>query len=220
MKLEALLFDLDGTLADTDRLHEQAWLEGLAQYGIQADHAYYQTQISGGLNPEIVKRLLPQLSKAEGEAFLAHKEARFRELAAGVGPLPGLRALWNWATKRGLRRALVSNAPRANALFLLERLELSFDCVVLSEELPAGKPDPLPYRRALEQLGISPDEALAFEDSPSGVRSAVGAGIRTVALTTGHRPEALEQAGAFLSIANFTDPRLWGWLKSHELAAP
>ncbi|GEM84034.1 HAD family hydrolase [Meiothermus hypogaeus] len=220
MKLKALLFDLDGTLADTDRLHEQAWLEGLARYGIQADHHYYQTQISGGLNPEIVRRILPQLSEAEGETFLTQKEARFRELAAGVRPLPGLRELWNWAQNRGLRRALVSNAPRVNALFMLERLELSFDCVVLSEELPAGKPDPLPYRRALELLGLSPDEALAFEDSPSGVRSAVGAGIRAVALTTGHRPEALEQAGAFLSIANFTDPRLWGWLQNHHPTAP
>ena len=216
MKLKALLFDLDSTLADTDRLHEQAWLEGLAQYGIQADHHYYQTQISGGLNPEIVRRLLPQLSEAEGEAFLARKEARFRELAAGVGPLPGLGELWNWAQSRGLRRALVSNAPRVNALFMLERLRLKFDAVVLSEELPAGKPNPLSYRTALQQLGIIPDEALAFEDSPSGVRSAVGAGIRTVALTTGHRPEALEQAGAFLSIADFADPRLWDWLKSHD----
>ncbi len=220
MKLKALLFDLDGTLADTDRLHEQAWLEGLAQHGIQGDHAYYQTQISGGLNPEIVRRLLPQLSEAEGEAFLAQKEARFRELAAGVGPLPGLGELWNWAQSRGLRRALVSNAPRVNALFMLERLGLKFDAVVLSEELPAGKPDPLPYRTALAQLGIGPDAALAFEDSPSGVRAAVGASIRTVALTTGHRPEALEQAGAFLSIADFTDGRLWDWLQSHDPTAP
>lgn len=220
MKLKALLFDLDGTLADTDRLHEQAWLEGLAQHGIQGDHAYYQTQISGGLNPEIVRRLLPQLSEAEGEAFLVQKEARFRELAAGVGPLPGLGELWNWAQSRGLRRALVSNAPRVNALFMLERLGLKFDALVLSEELPAGKPDPLPYRTALEQLGIGPHAALAFEDSPSGVRAAVGAGIRTVALTTGHRPEALEQAGAFLCIADFTDGRLWDWLQSHDPTAP
>ncbi len=220
MKLKALLFDLDGTLADTDRLHEQAWLEGLAQHGIQGDHTYYQTQISGGLNPEIVRRLLPQLSEAEGEAFLAQKEARFRELAAGVSPLPGLGKLWNWAQSRGLRRALVSNAPRVNALFMLERLGLDFDAVVLSEELPAGKPDPLPYRTALEQLGIGPDAALAFEDSPSGVRSAVGAGIRTVALITGHRPKALEQAGAFVSIADFTDGRLWDWLQSHDPTAP
>ncbi|MCS7067699.1 MAG: HAD-IA family hydrolase [Meiothermus sp.] len=218
MRLKALLFDLDGTLADTDRLHEQAWLEGLAQHGLRADHHFYQTQISGGLNPEIVRRVLPWLSEAEGELFLAQKEARFRELAAGVKPLPGLRKLWVWAQSRGLRRALVSNAPRANARFMLERLGLEFDLVVLSEELPAGKPDPLPYRTALAQLGLGPEAALAFEDSPSGVRAAVGAGLRTVALTTGHRPEAL--AGAFLHIADFTDEHLWAWLEGHDPAGP
>lgn len=212
MKLKALLFDLDGTLADTDRLHEQAWLEGLARYGLQGDHTFYQTQISGGLNPEIVQRLLPQLSRAEGAAFLEQKEARFRELASEVQPLPGLGTLWDWAQSQGLRLALVSNAPRANAQHLLRRLGLVFDHIVLSEDLPAGKPDPLPYRTALHQLGIGPGEALAFEDSPSGVRSAVGAGIRTVALTTGHPALALAEAGAFLCIPDFTDPRLWSWL--------
>jgi HAD superfamily hydrolase (TIGR01509 family) len=214
VKLRALLFDLDGTLADTDRLHEQAWLEGLSRYGIQGDHHFYQTQISGGLNPEIVQRLLPQLSEAEGQRFIEQKEARFRELATTVQPLPGLRVLWNWAGERGLGRALVSNAPRGNALYLLERLGLVFDHIVLSEDLPAGKPDPLPYRMALQHLNLAPQEALAFEDSPSGVRSAVGAGLPTVALTTGHPPEALAQAGAFLCIPDYTDPRLWDWLRA------
>lgn len=213
MHLRALLFDLDGTLADTDRLHEQAWLEGLARYGVRADHRFYQTQISGGLNPEIVRRLLPQLSQDEAEFFLQQKEARFRELATKVQPLPGLRMLWDWARGQGLRRALVSNAPRENARHLLEQLGLDFDCIVLSEDLPAGKPDPLPYRIALQHLNLAPQETLAFEDSPSGVRSAVGAGIRTVALTTGHPPHALQKAGAFLCIPNFNDLRLWDWFR-------
>lgn len=215
MKLKALLFDLDGTITDTDRLHEQAWLEGLAQNGILGDHHYYQTQISGGLNPEIVQRLLPQLSRAEGEVFLEQKEARFRELAGGVMPLPGLRELWDWARRMHLQLALVSNAPRVNALHLLEQFNLAFDRVVLSEELSAGKPHPLPYRTALQQLGIGPDEALAFEDSPSGIQAAVGAGIRTVALTTGHQSDGLKKAGAFLIVSDFTDVRLWDWLRNN-----
>ena len=66
----------------------------------------------------------------------------------------------------------------------------------LAEEVGQGKPDPLPYRVALERLGVAPEEALAFEDSPSGVRSAVGAGIPTYALLTGHRAKDLLEAGA------------------------
>ena len=66
----------------------------------------------------------------------------------------------------------------------------------MAEEVGRGKHDPLPYQLALRRLGVAPDEALAFEDSPSGVRSAVGAWIPTYGLLTWHKGEALLQAGA------------------------
>jgi HAD superfamily hydrolase (TIGR01509 family) len=210
--MRALLFDLDGTLADTDRLHEQAWLEALLPYGIRGDHAFYQQHISGHLNPEIVSRLLPHLPPLERAALIEAKERRFRELAQGLKALPGLEELWCWARKRGLALALVTNAPRPNAEHVLQALGLKFDVVVLAEELAAGKPDPLPYRTALERLGLEAAEALAFEDSPSGVRSAVGAGIRTIGLSTGHDPQGLLEAGAYLLIDDFRDGRLWEYL--------
>ncbi|MCL6527041.1 MAG: HAD-IA family hydrolase [Thermaceae bacterium] len=214
--LSALLFDLDGTLVDTDRLHEQAWLEALASYGIQADHAYYQTHVSGRLNPDIVADVLPQLSRAEAAAFLQGKEERFRQLAQGLLPTKGLARLWDWAQAKGLRLGLVTNAPQANVEHLIAMLGLEFAVRVVAEELRAGKPDPLPYRTALQALGVAPEAALAFEDSPSGVRSAVGAGIRTVALRTGHALEGLEAAGATLVVADFEDPKLWDWLEDLE----
>jgi HAD superfamily hydrolase (TIGR01509 family) len=117
-----------------------------------------------------------------------------------------------WAQQQQLLTALVTNAPHENARHVTQALGLSFDAVVLAEELAAGKPDPLPYRVALERLDLGPQEALAFEDSPSGVKAAVGAGIPTIGLTTGHPPEALEAAGAFLLIRDFSDPQLWKYL--------
>jgi len=210
--LAALLFDLDGTLTDTDRLHEQAWIEALLPYGIRADHAYYQTHVSGKLNPDIVADILPQLSKAQGEAFLQSKEARFRQMASNLPPIPGLGRIWPWAQAQNLGLALVTNAPKANVEHMLEMLGLQFETVIIAEELAAGKPHPLPYQTALETLGISADQAIAFEDSPSGIRSAVGAGIRTVALTTGHKIEGLEAAGATLVVKDFNDQKLWDWL--------
>jgi beta-phosphoglucomutase-like phosphatase (HAD superfamily) len=71
-----------------------------------------------------------------------------------------------------------------------------------------GKPDPLPYLEALRQLQLAPEETIAFEDSPSGIRSAVGANILTVGIASTHDPNELAQLGTSLVIADFTDVKL------------
>ncbi|WP_135257591.1 HAD family hydrolase [Thermus caldilimi] len=192
---KALLFDLDGTLADTDPLHLLAWREVLAPYGLEVGPGFYRERISGRLNPEIVRELLGLEGKA-AEKLIEAKEARFRDLAQNLKPTPGLHELLAKAEAKGLAWGVVTNAPKANAHHVLEALGLHPPLLVLAEEVGRGKPDPLPYRVALERLGIAPEEALAFEDSPSGVRSAVGAGIPTYALLTGHGGETLLAAGA------------------------
>ncbi|RTH05489.1 HAD family hydrolase [Thermus scotoductus] len=200
--LKALLFDLDGTLADTDPLHLLAWREVLAPYGLEVNEDFYRKRISGRLNPEIVKDLLG-LEGEEARRLIEAKEARFRELALNLKPIPGLEELLEKARARGLTWGVVTNAPRENARHVLKALGLNPPLLVLAEEVGRGKPDPLPYRVALRHLGLTPREALAFEDSPSGVRSAVGAGIPTYALLTGHKEEALLEAGAWGVLQDF-----------------
>lgn len=193
--LKALLFDLDGTLADTDPLHLLAWREVFRPYGLKVDPAFYRERISGRLNPEIVRDLLG-LEGEEAERLIAAKEARFRELAQDLEPTPGLLPLLERIREKGLTWGVVTNAPKENARHVLKALGLKPPLLVLAEEVGRGKPDPLPYQLALGRLGVAPEEALAFEDSPSGVRSAVGAGIPTYGLLTGHEAEALREAGA------------------------
>jgi HAD superfamily hydrolase (TIGR01509 family) len=193
--LRALLFDLDGTLADTDPLHLLAWREVLRPFGLPLDPPFYRERISGRLNPEIVRDLLG-LEREEAQGLIEAKEARFRELAQGLKPTPGLRELLGLAQGKGLLWGVVTNAPKENAHHALKALGLDPPLLVLAEEVGRGKPDPLPYQVALKRLGVAPEEALAFEDSPSGVKSAVGAGLPTYALLTGHPQEALLAAGA------------------------
>jgi beta-phosphoglucomutase len=83
----------------------------------------------------------------------------------------------------------------------------------LGQDAPAGKPDPAPYRIALEQLGVRPDLGMAFEDSASGVRSAHRAGLEVVGMTTTHSATQLREAGADLSVPDFRDARLWRRLR-------
>lgn len=213
--LKALLFDLDGTLAETDSIHFLIWQDFLRQHGLDTDRAFYQTQISGRLNPDIVADLLPQLSPEEQADFIWRKEAEFRNRADALKPLAGLMELLDWGEARGLDLAVVSNAPRENAEFMLQSLEVQqrFNRVILGDDLPLGKPDPLPYQEALRQLKLEPSEAIAFEDSPSGIRSAVGAELFTVAIASTHAPAVLEQLGAGLVVEDFTDARLHSLLE-------
>lgn len=214
--IKAILFDLDGTLANTDPLHYRTWQEVLAQHDLQIDRQFYQKRFSGRLNPDIIRDILPHLSPEAGQQLSDAKEATFRQRASEMPPLTGLLELMAWASDRHLKQAVVTNAPRANAEFLLTALKLteSFEFVVLAEDLPYGKPDPLPYRHALERLGLEPTEAIAFEDSPSGIQAAIAAGIPTIGVATTHNPEQLAALGTTLVIHDFTDPALWSRLET------
>ncbi|MGD1951437.1 MAG: HAD family hydrolase [Leptolyngbyaceae cyanobacterium] len=213
--LKAVLFDLDGTLANTDPIHFQLWQELLVPYGMTIDQEFYDRRISGRLNIDIVQDLLPQLSPDDGVVFSANKEARFRTIAADqLQRMPGLTDFLHHIKQHGYATALVTNAPRPNAEFMLKTLTLNgvFQPVIIADDLPKGKPDPLPYQTALDNLGIAPEEAIVFEDSPSGVRSAVAAGITTIGMTSTHSDTALQQLGVEFTIADFTDGRLLSYV--------
>ncbi len=214
--LSAILFDLDGTIVNTDPIHYQVWQQMLAGYSIDIDETFYKSRISGRLNPEIVKDILPQLSPAAGAKFADEKEALFRQLAPHLKPLSGFSELLAWTETHQLKSALVTNAPRLNAEFMLEVLQIkeAFHTVILAEDCRAGKPDPAPYQAALDNLGILAEKAIAIEDSPSGIRAAVAAGITTVGVASTHDPKVLIEVGAVIAIPDFTDLQLWTLLNS------
>jgi HAD superfamily hydrolase (TIGR01509 family) len=207
---KALLFDLDGTLAETDSLHLPTWLDVLEPYGVEVDEEFYRQSISGRSTGEVVRALLPDLSDEEGRSIGDAKEASFRQRASGLEPLPGLVDFVERGRERGMRIALVTNAPEENVEAILLALELRdfFDTLVLADEAEAVKPDPAPYKVALDKIGVPAREALAFEDSVSGIASSVAAGVPTVGITSSQDPQRLLGAGAFTTAEDFTDPHL------------
>jgi beta-phosphoglucomutase len=204
----ALLFDLDGTLVDTDHLHHAAFATILAERGRELPLAEYRAHIMGHPNADILGRYFP----GEAPAILDRKEAMFRDaLAASVDPLPGIHALLDWAEANAIGTAVVTNAPRQNALAMLAAAGLAhrLPVLVIGEECERAKPDPAPYRAAMAAIGATPSRALAFEDSRSGLRAARSAGAHVFGMTTGLTPDELLQAGAHETIADFTAPALW-----------
>ena len=104
----------------------------------------------------------------------------------------------------------VTNAPRLNAEMLLSGLGIMhrFKAVVIGDELPHGKPHPMPYLEGLRAVSAAPNLSVAFEDSRSGIKSASAAGIATVGIRTSLSHADMVEAGALLTAKTFDDPDL------------
>jgi HAD superfamily hydrolase (TIGR01509 family) len=206
-----LLFDLDGTLVDSDAEHLIAFQRVFAPHGIKLDRSEYATNIMGASNEMIARRYLSHLPSHEQAATLDAQEAAYRDGLGDLEPIMGALALLDYADRRGLKRAVVTNAPRANAEKVLAALGIGrrLPIVVIGGELARSKPDPLPYLTALERTGALAARSLAFEDSLSGVRAAAAAGLAVVGMTTTLDSRTLIEAGATFAASNFTDPRIF-----------
>jgi HAD superfamily hydrolase (TIGR01509 family) len=207
----ALLFDLDGTLVDSDAEHLVAFQRVFAPRGIKLDRSEYAANIMGASNEMIARRYLSHLPPHEQAATLDAKEAAYRDGLGDLEPILGALALLDYADRRGLKRAVVTNAPRANAEKVLAALGIGrrLPIVVIGGELARSKPDPLPYLTALERTGALAAHSLAFEDSLSGVRAAAATGLAVVGMTTTLDSQTLIEAGATFAASDFTDPRIF-----------
>jgi HAD superfamily hydrolase (TIGR01509 family) len=208
---KALLFDIDGTLADTDALHLAAFNQIFGPRGHVFDRARASKELMGFSNASIGERFLPEEPPERRLAIMDEKEAAFRNLVAGkIKPLPGLMRLLARADQAGVPMVAVTNAPRLNAEMLLAGLGITnrFKTVVIGDELPHGKPHPMPYLEGLRAVNAAAKFSLAFEDSRSGVQAASAAGIATVGIRTSLGHAEMIEAGAFTTAENFDDPQL------------
>jgi len=212
----ALLFDLDGTLVDSDAQHMAAFRRILAPLGVTVDQALYRSAIHGASNERIGKTFFSHLAPEAQRRVLDQKEAEYRAGLAGVEAIAGVAALLDYAEARGFKSAVVTNAPRANAEAVLAALglEARFPAIVVGSELERSKPDPLPYLTALKLTGANAARSVAFEDSGPGVRAAAAAGLTVIGLTTTLDAHALIAAGASFATADFTDPRIFALVDS------
>lgn len=215
--LEAILFDLDGTLANTDSIHFAVWQDILVRFDLDIDRDFYRQRISGRTNSKIIKDIIPQLTLEEAWKLATEKEETYRRIANSLKPTPGLDKLLRLIDDTAIKKAVVTNAPEDNAVYMLKVLHLAdtFSTVVMAKDAPPGKPDPAPYQLGLSRLSVSDAKnAIAFEDSATGIQSAVNAGIYTIGVTSSHPAQDLLNAGASMTIKDFNDSQLWQLLDS------
>lgn len=183
-----LIFDFDGTLADTSSLHAAAFAQVLAPLGVRVNYA----TIAGMKTRDAVRRCLLDadisVPDAEAEALSIAKQSAVRELIrVHLRPLPRVPEFIGWAYGR-FQLAIASSGSRQTVHLALSHLGMSccFDPVVCGEDVIAGKPTAEPFLRVLAQTGIAAKEALVFEDSEAGFAAARAAGIDCIDVS---RPE-------------------------------
>ena len=184
--LRALVFDFDGLILDTETPEFRAWQEVFAAHGAElttGDWAHVIGSMDHGWDAaaEIGRRTGLAVDAARVRAAW---KARQVELLALETVRPGVVGLLKEAALRGLGLGVASSSPRWWVEGNLTRLGLldSFSAVATGDEVPRTKPDPAVYQLAVSRLGVPPEAALALEDSPNGVRAALAAGLRCVAV--------------------------------------
>lgn len=211
----ALLFDIDGTLADTDPLHLEAFNRTFEPYGHHFSKERFALELQGKANEAIAKRFVPDLPLDQQMVVMAGKEQLFRELArTEIHAVPGLFELLDLADASRLPMAAVTNAPRANADLILNGLGIHhrFRALVIGEELAHGKPHPLPYLEGLRLLGATASASVAFEDSRTGIASATAAGLKTIGMRTSLAHGDMIVAGAAISADRYDDAALLAFI--------
>ena len=185
MRLTAVLFDMDGTLVETEPLWGEAMFELAARLGGRmSDDA--RTATVGTSMPVAMQILHADLgirrTQSELRADAAWVEARTAELmAGGVAWCAGAPELLRSVSAAGLATALVTTTPRALADIVLRSIrdglgEDPFDITVCGDEVPARKPDPAPYLQAMDALGVEPGQCVVIEDSQAGITAGLAAG--------------------------------------------
>lgn len=214
-RLDAVVFDMDGLLVDTEPLAHRAWLAFLdREYGrtpALGDDAWFEAMVGKtGLETwEICNNyfglgldLPAELPRLQGRIRAIYNEI----IADGVEPMPGAIELLRACRDAGLRIGLASSSTLAQIERVVHGLGLAplFDALTSGHEVPRSKPDPAVYRLACERLGVDPAGAVAIEDSGPGVMAARDAGLRCLAVPSHYT------AGHDFSLASAVVPSLVG----------
>jgi beta-phosphoglucomutase family hydrolase len=194
---KTILWDMDGVISDSYSFHFAAWQQVFAKSGVKLTKQAF-TKLFGTRNDFIIRTIMgSDLPDQDVEIMVQEKEEAFREKVTGnIKAFPGVVHLLT-ALKRGsFRQALASSAPAENIELVLGELDLTgmFDCVVFGQDVPESKPSPQIYLLAAKRLQAAPSDCVVIEDSPYGVTAAKTAGMRCLAVTNTHSPQALREA--------------------------
>ena len=207
---DAVIFDFDGVIVDTEPIHYQVFQQILEPLGMGYTWQEYTDTYMGFDDRDAFReafRTAGQAITQDGLQELINQKASLFEqaVARGVTPYPGVVELIKELAAHGIPLAICSGALRSDIMPILEQLDIKhfFSHIVTADDVPQSKPHPASYLKAKDLLLTSFPEKLnpssliyAIEDTPAGIQSAKGAGLRVVAVTNSYPADKLVQADA------------------------
>jgi HAD superfamily hydrolase (TIGR01509 family) len=200
---KSVLWDLDGTLVDSEQYHWLAWRDTMSAEGVALTHeAFLKT--FGLRNDAIVPQWIPGVTSERADHIARAKEQLYRRLVreGGLEPLPGVRHWTERLAREGWRQAIASSAPRENVDAVLTVIGLApcFQAIVSAEDVTLGKPDPQVFLTAAARLGSAPAQSVVVEDAPAGIEAARRAGMASIGVRRNGSP-----LPADLAVSSLTD---------------
>lgn len=184
MSIKAVIFDLDGTVIDTEKLLVKYWCMAANEFGfpMEREHALQLRSLARKYAEPLLKEWF-----GENCDYMTVRNRRMELMTAhiienGLDVKAGIKELLVWLGENGYKRAVATATDLTRAGKYLTDVGLYdyFDCIISAHQVENGKPKPDVYIYAVNQLGLTPDECIAVEDSPNGVISASDAGCKTI----------------------------------------
>jgi beta-phosphoglucomutase-like phosphatase (HAD superfamily) len=223
MTVQALIFDMDGTMIDSMPSHKESWHEFAKRQGLKVDIADFMRRTTGRTGVECMRELFgaPDMPEAVAMAHVHDKEAVYRELfAPKFAEVTGFSAFCALAQARGLKVGVGTAGDQHNIAFAYANLALAQQPIATvggDEGLP-GKPDPAIFLEVARRIGADPAHCIVFEDAPLGIEAARRAGMRAVGICTSHTPEELSGPHVLAHAADYGALIEYQFLETHHVA--
>lgn len=203
----AVIFDMNGVLVDDERFHQQSWRQFCQRYGFALTESEFHQYVFGRTERDTLSYLFKKPLPDEEVAYYSQQRVEiamslFKPL---MRTIPGVVELLHFLRQAEIPLAVATSSRKRYQAFIFDHLNLwpYFRFVVTAEDVACGKPDPEVYLKAAALLQVPPHQAVAIEDSLSGIRSAQAAGMKVIGVATTHTKAEIQQADKV--VANFTD---------------
>ncbi len=209
MPVQALIFDMDGTMIDSMPYHAQSWITFTQRHGLRIDVDELMRRTTGHTGLECMRDLFGRdLDEGEARALIREKEDLYRELYAPFfAEVAGFTRFSQQALGQGLLLGVGTAGDQHNIAFALSHLKLQTPphAVVGGDEGLPGKPDPAIFLETARRMNTPAQACIVFEDAPYGIEAARRAGMRAVAVCTSHTADQLAGPHVLASVGNYLD---------------